>query len=101
MKRYFCVRLSGLTRVRFVILMILFSGITLAGLSQRGGSTDLSVGHVPQEIRRLHVDGYINAVAWNADGSRLATEGKFGSTITLFETSGWTKLNEFHRLGGG
>jgi len=55
----------------------------------------------PHEIQRLHVKGYINAVAWNTDGSRLAALSNFGGTITLWETKNWAVLKEFDRYGGG
>jgi WD40 repeat protein len=56
--------------------------------------------NVPKEVQRLKVKGYINAVAWNVDGSRLAALSEFGSVITLWETKTWTKLNEFRRVSG-
>jgi len=56
--------------------------------------------NAPREIHRLHVKSYINAVAWNMDGSRLAALSDGGSTITLWETKTWTVLNEFHRYSG-
>ncbi len=95
------VRLHGLMKLCVLIPIFLLSGITLIGLSKDGRAADSPAGHVPQEVRRFHVDGYINAVAWNADGSRLATLSKFGSVITLFETKTWSVLKEFLRLGGG
>jgi WD40 repeat protein len=50
----------------------------------------------PQEIQRLHVDGYINDLAWNADGSRLAA----GITDTknhcrVWEAKSWKLLSDF------
>ena len=56
--------------------------------------------HIPHEIRRLPVKGYVNAVAWNADGTRLAALSNFGSTVTIWDTRTWAVLNEFHRYGG-
>lgn len=53
-----------------------------------------------EEIRRLHVDNYINAVAWNADGSRLAALSNFGGTVTLWDSHSWVVVKEFHRYGG-
>jgi len=55
---------------------------------------------LPHEIHRLRVDGYINAVAWNADGSRLAALSNFGGTITVWDASSWKKITEFQRYGG-
>jgi WD40 repeat protein len=56
--------------------------------------------HKMQEIKRLHVKGAINAIAWNKDGSRLAALSLYGSTITVWETKNWGIINEFHRSGG-
>ena len=53
-----------------------------------------------EEIRRLRVDNYINAVAWNADGSRLAALSDFGGTVTLWDSHSWAVAKEFHRYGG-
>jgi len=83
-----------------LIIVLLLAVIAFAKFSENHGTADLSGGHVPKEIRRLHVNGYINAVAWNADGSRLATEGYFGSVITLFDTANWRLLKESEGLGG-
>ena len=55
---------------------------------------------LPHEIHRLRVDGYINAVAWNADGSRLAALSNFGGTITVWDASSWKKITEFQHYGG-
>jgi len=55
---------------------------------------------VPHEIRRLRVDGYINAVAWSFDGSRLAALSQFGSTITVWDAKTWNVVKEFRRDGG-
>ena len=100
LKRY----IRNIIRITIVvfalIIVLLLAVIAFAKFSENHGTADLSGGHVPKEIRRLHVNGYINAVAWNADGSRLATEGYFGSVITLFDTANWRLLKEFNRLGG-
>lgn len=53
-----------------------------------------------EETKRLRVDDYINAVAWNADGSRLAALSNFGGTVTLWDSHSWAVVNMFHRYGG-
>ena len=53
-----------------------------------------------EENKRLRVDNYINAVAWNADGSRLAALSNFGGTVTIWDAQSWTIVKEFHRYGG-
>jgi WD40 repeat protein len=58
-----------------------------------------STAHIPGEIHRLTVEKYINAVAWNADGSRLAALSGFGGDITVWETESWTVVKAFHNHG--
>lgn len=53
-----------------------------------------------QEARRLRVDNYVNAVAWNTAGSRLATLSNFGGTVTIWDAKAWNVVNEFDRYGG-
>ena len=53
-----------------------------------------------EEIRRMRVDGDLNAVAWNADGSRLAGLSNFGGTVTLWDSHSWAVANKFHRYSG-
>jgi WD40 repeat protein len=55
--------------------------------------------HIPQEIKRLKVAKYINAVAWTADGSRLAAVSGFGGDITVWDTKTWDVVKEFHNHG--
>jgi len=50
-----------------------------------------------RESRRLAVKAYINAVAGNVDGSRLAALSNFGGTVTVWETAKWAVVNEFNR----
>jgi WD40 repeat protein len=53
------------------------------------------------EFKRLEVKGYLNAVAWNDDNSRLAALSGFGRTITVWETRNWSLIKEFDRYSGG
>ncbi len=50
---------------------------------------------VLHEFRRLRVKEYLNAVAWNSDGSRLAAMSNFERLITVWETGSWNVVNEF------
>jgi WD40 repeat protein len=68
--------------------------------AERSGISGFNDEAAPREINRLHVDGYINAVAWAADGSRLAVLSGFGRNITLFRSSDWHIVNKFERYGG-
>lgn len=42
----------------------------------------------------------INAVAWSADGMRLASLSNFGGTVTVWDASNWAVVNRFERYGG-
>jgi WD40 repeat protein len=53
-----------------------------------------------KNIHTLRVDGYLNAVTWNSDGSRLASLSDFGSKISIFNTTEWNKVNVINRYGG-
>ena len=53
-----------------------------------------------KEVRRLSVDGYVNAVAWNGTGSRLAVLSNFGAVVTIWSTASWSVHNSFRRYGG-
>ncbi len=52
------------------------------------------------ETRRVSVDGYINAVAWNSNGSRLAVLSNFGGAVTIWRAINWNIVNNFNRNGG-
>lgn len=52
------------------------------------------------EIASLPVEGYLNAVAWNAAGSRLAALSGFGNQITVWDTQTWQEIANFPRYGG-
>ena len=52
------------------------------------------------EIVSLAVEGYLNAVAWNAGGSRLAALSGFGNQITIWDTQTWKQVAGFPRYGG-
>ena len=52
------------------------------------------------EIASLTVEGYLNAVAWNVSGSRLAALSGFGNQITVWDSANWTQVASFSRYGG-
>jgi WD40 repeat protein len=54
---------------------------------------------VPKEIRRLQAKGYINAVAWNADASRLAAVSEYGTNIRIWDSKTWKVVSEFYNPG--
>lgn len=99
-------RWNNLALVTVVTVLVLAAGIFTIPAAKSKAS-EISVVNQSQgspvihEIKRLHVKGFINAVAWNKDGSRLATLSLYGSTVTMWETTNWTVVKEFHRYGGG
>lgn len=52
------------------------------------------------EIASLAVEGYLNAVAWNPSGSRLAALSGFGNQITIWDAATWKRIHTFPRYGG-
>ncbi len=64
-------------------------------------------GRVPEnsakgvhEIAQLSTKAFINAVAWSPNGKYLAALSYYGTTITVWDTQTWEKVNEFTRNGG-
>lgn len=52
------------------------------------------------EVTRLSTESYLNAVAWNKDGSRLAALSGFGGFIRIWDARSWDVLSDFTRYGG-
>lgn len=52
------------------------------------------------EVASLSVEGYLNAVAWNREGTRLAALSGFGNYITIWDTESWEVASSFPRYGG-
>lgn len=80
-------------------LIVLLSLLTIYGIwvarAEHGSTSD-----TPRQIKRLSVDGFINAVAWNADGSRLAALSDFGGKVTIWDAKTWNEIGKFTRYGG-
>jgi WD40 repeat protein len=55
--------------------------------------------NAPHEVRRLKAEGPINAVAWNADGSRLAALSSGGLNIRVWDAKTWKVIDEFQNPG--
>jgi len=55
---------------------------------------------LPREVRRLRAEGYVNAVTWSFDGSRLAALSNFGGIVTIWDPNSWSVVKEFKRDGG-
>ena len=52
------------------------------------------------QVACLPVEGYLNAVAWSADGSRLAALSGFGNQLTIWDAGTWSVDSCFPRYGG-
>jgi WD40 repeat protein len=46
------------------------------------------------------VANYINAVAWDRDGSRLAALSDFGGIVTMWDSRDWSVTKSFQKYGG-
>lgn len=80
---------SATRSIAFVLIFVVFI-VAISAYSNAAINTP-----VLKEVRKLQTKGYINAVAWNADGSRLAALSKLGSHVTLWETQHWSVVKEF------
>jgi WD40 repeat protein len=95
---------AGTLSVTAILAIVLVSVSCLAGsqvpLPPPSNSGDVAGSQHLQVVKRLQTKGFINAVAWNADGTRLAALSLYGSTITIWETKNWTVVKEFERCSG-
>ncbi len=76
------------------------SGPAQAGIPRDNlTTTSVAAQGSPQlkEVHHLRTKGYVNAVAWNSDGSELAVLSNFGAHIALWDAKNWSLLNEFDR----
>lgn len=79
-----------------LVLGLIVSGSVVTGAFRHSSAAQPTV----REVHRLRLTSYVNAIAWNADGTRLAALSNFGSTITEWNVNDWSRVNEFHRIGG-
>jgi WD40 repeat protein len=57
-----------------------------------------AVGLLPRALSTLHHQAGVQALAFSADGSRLAT-GSDDGAVTVWETSGWKQMTRFQGQG--
>jgi WD40 repeat protein len=102
-------QLNWMSIKQLPVLLLLFAGFCLDTAFAQPAKNVNSEVVIPsqaasrqslKEIKRLRVKSFINAVAWNKDGSRLAAISYYGSTITMWETKNWTIVHEFQRYSG-
>ena len=51
-------------------------------------------------VQRLDLKDYLQGIAWNSNGSKLATLSAFGSLITIWDTQNWQKVREISQYAG-
>ena len=51
--------------------------------------------NAPREVKRLKADGYVNAVAWNADVIEVFALSDAGLNIRVWDAKTWKVVSEF------
>lgn len=87
---------------RNAYLVSLLLGLIISGSVVTGAFRHSSAVQTPglREVHRIRLASYVNAVAWNTDGTQLATLSDFGGIITEWNVKDWSRVSEFHRIGG-
>jgi len=100
-KRIVCVCLA------LILCAMVFSASILLLLSPVVNARDQAPGRVAAKpakqvckIAQLSTKAFINSVAWSPNGKYLAALSYYGTTITVWDTQTWEKVNEFPRNGG-
>ncbi len=73
----------------------------LEALSIGRGDEQMDPDGFARPSTTISVEGYINAVSFNRDGSQLAVLSQFGSIASVFDAREWTLLHSFGRYSGG
>ena len=97
------IKMSAMIIGRRMFTVLPFFGMAGGRPRSRNAPIDISYDgtKAPKKLHRLLAAGYVNAVAWNGDGSRLAVLSDFGRTMDIWEAASWTVSKSFHRYGGG
>jgi WD40 repeat protein len=69
------------------------SGVASEG--QKGRPASMRV------IQRLAHKNYVQGLAWNSDGSKLATLSDFGALVTIWDVGTWKKDREIRQYSAG
>jgi WD40 repeat protein len=77
-------------------LLMLLAGLTseqtsIAADGEKSESATMKV------IQRLPHKNYVQGLAWNSDGSKLATLSDFGATVTIWNARTWEKEREIRQ----
>jgi WD40 repeat protein len=77
------------------ILLILLAG--LGGQSGSAADEKKRESATMEVIQRLPHKNYVQGLAWNSDGSKLATLSDFGALVTIWNTKTWEKEREIRQ----
>ena len=101
---YSCNRTVGVYLSLVLCAMLFWASIVLSPLVNAQDRVPGRVAEKPakrvDEIAQLSTKAFINAVAWSPNGKYLAALSYYGTTISVWDTQTWEKVNEFTRNGG-
>jgi len=84
---------SRLVGASLLVALLLGAGIP-AGISRDSAEAKNDEAVRMKVVQQLVLKDYLQGIAWNSDGSRLATLSAFGSVITIWDAQSWQKLRE-------
>jgi WD40 repeat protein len=94
------VRIGSVLRLACpLVLALTFCVIAQIYSDEPVDNASSQTNHIPQEIGRLRAPAYINGLAWNFDGSRLAALSNYGTQVTVWQSQPWKKISEFRNPG--
>jgi WD40 repeat protein len=76
--------------------LILLTGL-VSGWSVVAADGKKSESATMEVIQRLPHKSYVQGLAWNSDGSKLATLSDFGALVTIWNTRTWEKEREIRQ----
>jgi WD40 repeat protein len=83
--------LKTATAMLLALLVGLASEQTFAADGEKSGSATMEV------IQRLPHKNYVQGLAWNSDGTKLATLSDFGALVTIWNARTWEKEREIRQ----
>jgi WD40 repeat protein len=83
-------------RIAVAILLMLLAGLTSeqASVAADGEKSEPATMKV---IQRLPHKNYVQGLAWNSNGSKLATLSDFGALVTIWNANTWEKEREIRQ----
>ena len=80
-----------------IALSLLFSVGLMSGQSLVAANGEKGEPATMKVIQRLSHKNYVQGLAWNSDGSKLATLSDFGATVTIWNARTWEKEREIRQ----